>query len=74
MMLIKFGHGRWDVSFDRNTRTDNQIAWTNISDEPQKVEVETSYGKSQFTMAPGATHKGWTGSILRIIEIEVNDE
>lgn len=72
MLLIRFGHGRWDVSFDRDPSTDKYVEWTNVSAEPVDVELTRLFTSSveRFTIKPGGSYRNLTGCVLRVIDEE----
>lgn len=70
MLLIKFGHGRWDVAYDRDYATDDRVEWTNVSTEPVKVNLHVldACPNIRFTMQPGESYVGYVGSVLSEVE------
>jgi len=68
MMKILFGHGRWDVSYDRDYSTDDKVEWTNVSSED--ILVNLIYVDSPltetFVIEAGKSFTGSVGSVLRI--------
>lgn len=70
MLKILLGHGRQDVSYDRDHSTDDRVEWTNVGPDPVKVQLilpEVS-DPIPFVLQPQESYQGWTGSILRVAE------
>lgn len=70
MLLIKFGHGRWDISYDRDFSTDDRVKWTNVSKEQVKVQlcIPDVCPDIRFVMESGESYVGYTGSVLSVAE------
>jgi hypothetical protein len=70
-MKIAFGHGRWDISYDRDLSTDDRVQWTNVGTEDLTVLLVLpgmTVDAIPFLIEAGESYVGYTGSVLRVAE------